>query len=178
MSVFKSEKYIPKRLNSLTPVAEDLMLHFRHQGFEVIGDETLTGGWDISIHKGGLFKAVLGMKTALKVSIEPSGNGTVVKAGIGIFGQQVIPTLIMLWVFWPILLAQLWGMVRQSKLDNEAIEIIEKSMSADRSAETNEEQLPEKLVPSGAKRFCTQCGTENLTQMKFCPECGQRLHDH
>lgn len=175
MGVFKSERYIPKRLGSLTPVAEDLMLHFRHQGFEVMGEETITGGWDISIHKGGLFKAVLGMKTALKVSIEPSGNGTVVKAGIGIFGQQVIPTLIMLWVFWPILLAQLWGMVRQSKLDNEAIDIIDKSLSADRPLAASLEHPTEKVVPAGASRFCTQCGGKYLAEMKFCPACGTRL---
>ncbi len=174
MSVFKSEKYISKRLNNLKPVADDLVLHFRHQGFEVVGDETITGGWDISIHKGGLFKAVLGMKTALKISLEPSGNGTVVKAGIGIFGQQVIPTLIMLWLFWPILLTQLWGMIRQSKLDDEAIAIVEKSLLADRPVSLPSEAKEVNDV-SGFKKFCTHCGTGLVSPVKFCSECGARL---
>lgn len=172
MGVFKSEKHIPIRPSSLRPAAEALMSHFRQLGYEVTGEETITGGWDISIHKGGLFKAVLGMKTALKVNIEPAEKETVVKAGIGIFGQQVIPTLIMMYVFWPVLLTQLWGLVRQSKLDDEAISVIENSLSANTPVEPQAEHPPAKTGFAGPRRFCTQCGTEFLTAVKFCPQCG------
>jgi hypothetical protein len=33
-------------------------------------------------------KAIIGMKTALNIKIEPVANGTTVDAGVGIFGQQ------------------------------------------------------------------------------------------
>lgn len=173
MGVFQSEKYFPVRPKDLRPVSEDLMAHFLHQGFEVTGDETITGGWDISIHKGGLFKAVLGMKTALKISIEPSENGTVVRAGIGIFGQEVIPTLIMLYVFWPVLLVQLWGLVRQSQLDDEAINFVERSLSDHRTNEASDRPQPQKMSGNVERQFCTQCGAELYTRVKFCPECGK-----
>jgi hypothetical protein len=173
MGVFKSEKCIPFRSGDLKPAAEDLMSHFRDQGFDVAGEETITGGWDISLHKGGLFKAVLGMKTALKVSIEPTENGTVVKAGIGIFGQQVIPTLIMWYVFWPVLLTQLWGLVRQSNLDDEAIQIVEHSLSTYNPSEPETNHRSSAVSSAREQQFCTQCGAARPANAKFCPECGK-----
>ena len=81
-----------------------------------------TGGVQVSIRKGGTFKAIIGMKTALNVRIEPVANGTTVEAGVGIFGQQAIPTAITLLVFWPVIIAQVWNMAQESKLDEEALE--------------------------------------------------------
>ena len=47
-------------------------------------------------------------------------SGVVIGAitGIGIFGQQVIPTIITMFIFWPVILSQLWGIVKQSQLDD------------------------------------------------------------
>ena len=36
--------------------------------------DLISGGYDISITKGNMFKAVLGMKTALKVHIYPANE--------------------------------------------------------------------------------------------------------
>lgn len=173
MGVFKSEKYIPIRSENLALAADDLMQHFRHQGFDVTGQETLTGGWDVSIHKGGLFKAVLGMKTALKVSVEPCPNGTLVKAGIGIFGQQVVPTVIMWYLFWPVMLTQLWGLVQQAKLDDEAISVVERSLSTRGTTEPTQGHTSVTPGSRDAARFCTECGATLPNDGKFCPKCGQ-----
>ncbi len=85
MATFKSSRYIPIGNVDLGLVAEDLAKHFQAQEFEVQQESTLVGGWHIDIAKGGTFKTILGMKTALKIELEPSGNGTLAKAGIGIF---------------------------------------------------------------------------------------------
>jgi hypothetical protein len=44
-----------------------------------------------------------------------------VETGVGIFGQQAIPTAVTLLVFWPVLVAQVWNMAQEAKLDEEAI---------------------------------------------------------
>ena len=75
-------------------------------------------------------KAIIGMKTALNIKIEPVANGTTVDAGVGIFGQQAIPTAITLLVFWPVIIAQVWNMAQESKLDEEAIRVTEESLKA------------------------------------------------
>jgi hypothetical protein len=70
------------------------------------------------------------MKTALNVRIEPVANGTKVEAGVGIFGQQAIPTAVTLLVFWPVILAQVWNMAQEAKLDEEALGVAEQSLKA------------------------------------------------
>jgi len=161
MGVFKSQKHIPIGYGSLHNVANDLMMHFRAKDFGVSGEETISGGWEVSIHKGGTLKALLGLKTALKINLEPAAGGTLVKAGIGIFGQQVVPSVFTL-LLRPLAVTQIWGIVKQSRLDDEAIQVVEQSLTA-RAASTRN---------TGDIQFCTSCGTEMRLNTRFCPGCG------
>jgi hypothetical protein len=97
------------------------MNYFRAQGYEVTGKPTGTGGVLISLRKGDSFKAVLGMKTSLNIEIDPAIDGTLIRAKVGIWGEQAVPTMIMLFVAWPVLLTQVWGMAQQANLDDEAL---------------------------------------------------------
>jgi hypothetical protein len=130
MGTFNSSKTVPYSVGDLAPVAQDVMRHFEQQDFEVTETNIPTGGVQVSIRKGGTFKAIIGMKTALNIKIEPVANGTTVDAGVGIFGQQAIPTAITLLVFWPVVIAQVWNMAQESNLDDEAIRVTEESLKA------------------------------------------------
>lgn len=69
------------------------------------------------------------MRSALKVVMKPNKEGNInFEAGISIVKQQLIPTLLTVCVFSPVVIAQIWGMIRQSKLDEKAIEIAERAM--------------------------------------------------
>jgi hypothetical protein len=130
MGTFNSSKTVPYSVEDLAPVAQDVMEHFEQQDFEVTETNIPTGGVQVSIRKGGTFKAIIGMKTALNIKIESVANGTTVDAGVGIFGQQAIPTAITLLVFWPVIIAQVWNMAQESHLDDEAIRVTEESLKA------------------------------------------------
>ena len=130
MGTFNSSKTFPYVVEDLAPVARDVMDHFEGQDFEVTETNIPTGGTQVSIRRGGTFKAIIGMKTALNVKIEPVSNGTTVEAGVGIFGQQAIPTAITLLVFWPVIIAQIWNMAQEAKLDEEALDVAEESLKA------------------------------------------------
>jgi hypothetical protein len=130
MGTFNSTKTFPYVVEDLAPVAQDVMRHFEQQDFEVTETNIPTGGVQVSIRKGGTFKAIIGMKSALNIKIEPVANGTTVDAGVGIFGQQAIPTAITLLVFWPVLVAQVWNMAQESNLDDEALRVAEESLKA------------------------------------------------
>jgi acyl carrier protein phosphodiesterase len=130
MGTFNSSKTFPYTVEDLAPVARDVMDHFQKQDFEVTETPISTGGVQVSIRRGGTFKAIIGMKTALNIKIEPVSNGTTVDAGVGIFGQQAIPTAITLLVFWPVIIAQVWNMAQESKLDEEALDAAEESLKA------------------------------------------------
>jgi hypothetical protein len=138
MGTFNSSKTVPYHVEDLSPVAQDVMRHFEQQDYEVTVTNIPTGGVQVSIRRGGTFKAIIGMKTALNIKIEPVANGTTVEAGVGIFGQQAIPTAITLLVFWPVILAQVWNMAQESKLDEEALRVAEESLKAHSSTAPSE----------------------------------------
>jgi hypothetical protein len=130
LGTFNSSKTVPYNVEDLAPVAKDVMDHFESQDYEVTETLIPTGGVQVSIRRGGTFKAIIGLKTALNIKIEPVANGTTVEAGVGIFGQQAIPTAITLLVFWPVLVAQVWNMAQEAKLDEEALRVAEESLKA------------------------------------------------
>jgi hypothetical protein len=130
MGTFNSSKTVPYNVEDLAPVAKDVMDHFESQDYEVTETLIPTGGVQVSIRRGGTFKAIIGLKTALNIKIEPVANGTTVEAGVGIFGQQAIPTAITLLVFWPVLVAQVWNMAQEAKLDEEALRVAEESLKS------------------------------------------------
>ena len=98
MGTFNSSHTFPYVVEDLAPVAQDVMRHFEQQDYEVTETNIPTGGVQVSIRRGGIFKAIVGLRSALNIRIEPVANGTKVEAGVGIFGQQAIPTAISLLV--------------------------------------------------------------------------------
>jgi hypothetical protein len=139
MGTFNSSKTVPYIVEDFAPVAQDVMGHFESQDYEVTETHIPTGGVQVSIRRGGTFKAIIGMKSALNIKIEPVANGTTVDAGVGIFGQQAIPTAITLLVFWPVIIAQVWNMAQEAKLDEEAIGVAEESLKAHSSKAPSEQ---------------------------------------
>lgn len=168
MGTFVTKKTLQGNPSLIPAIAERIKTEFTVEQFEVQIDNLLSGGVDISISKGNLFKAVLGLKSALKVSLIPKDNVIAFEAGIGIFGQQAIPTIISMFFFWPVLITQIWGMVQQSKLDDKVLEIAEEVIR-------NQGSFATLSSDSGGMVFCTNCGHQNIKGAKFCSECGQAL---
>ena len=133
MAAFSTKRTLFCSTSLLPDMAGTLQEEFERDGYEVKVTELSTGGYDISITKGGVFKAVLGMKTALKVTLRPLSNDAVAfEAGVGIFGQQAIPTIISMFFFWPVLLTQIWGMIEQSQLDEKALALADRVITENR----------------------------------------------
>lgn len=163
MGVFKSEKTYQASPDLIPSLGRSVSDNFRRDGFETSVEDLASGGVDISITKGGTFKAVVGLKSALKVKIVPEGRDALhVEAGVGIFGQQAIPTAISMVLAWPVLIPQIWGMVQQSKLDDRALEYVRQAI----------ELHPRAADP--ATQFCPHCGSVLGMGAKFCGECGGR----
>ena len=132
MGIFKTSKLLYGSTDFIPMIAAAIESKFRTDGYDVCVENTSNGGKDISISKGGLFKRVLGMRTALKVSLSPCDGNIWFKTDVGIFGNQVIPTILVVSGMWLILLPQIWGLVHQAKLDDQALEIAERIVYAKR----------------------------------------------
>lgn len=168
MGVFHTKKVLYGNSSLIPIVTEKIKSEFVNLGYEVQIDDLLSGGTDISVTKGGLFKAILGMRTALKISLIPQNTCISFNASVGIFGQQAIPTIISMFFFWPILLTQIWGMIKQSKLDDKALEIAELIIYSHMNNRTD----------SKTTTYCTHCGKEIPDSVPFCPYCGMRLQNN
>lgn len=168
MGTFNTHKIISADASLIPSMANKITNHFKAEGYESDVKVSDLGTYDISLTKGGMFKAVLGLKTALKITLKPESNGVSFDAGIGIFGQQLIPTMIMLFVAWPVVLTQVWGMVQQANLDDTALMLAESVIPAMSSTS--------KVVePTSISSFCPNCGGKHDAGMRFCPSCGSRL---
>lgn len=168
MGTFNTHKIINAEPSLIPAMANKITDYFKSQGYEVDVQVSDLGTYDISLTKGGMFKAVLGLKTALKVTLKPEADRVSFDAGIGIFGQQLIPALIMYFVAWPVLLTQIWGMVQQAKLDDTALMLAESVVPATSSAS--------KVVePISISSFCPNCGGKCEAGMRFCSYCGEKL---
>lgn len=165
MATFNTKEILQASSSLIPAIANRIQREFNNDGYEVAMDALSSGGYDISITKGGIFKAVLGMKTALKITLIPQGNCIIFEAGVGIWGQQAIPTVISMLFFWPVIITQIWGLISQAKLDDKALSIAKEVINSNGTAHT---------TPTGGK-FCTNCGTKNPEFSKFCCECGKPL---
>jgi hypothetical protein len=170
MGTFSSSRHYRAPAAIIPAVVKDLTGILQAEGYDVDYTELVSGGMDVSITKGDFFKSVIGMKSALKVNISPSSSGFIAEAGIGIFGQQVIPTLVSMLFFWPVLITQIWGIVRQSKLDDHVLDLIQKSVNR------NSPVYSAASAGMGlGMQFCTHCGNSMPTGSRFCSGCGERV---
>jgi hypothetical protein len=165
---FKSQKRIWTSVTDFTPIADAVRAHFEAKGFQVASVPTATGSWDIDVTKDGVFRTVSGMRTALKIRLEPMEDSVMARAGIGILGAQILPTAIALLVFWPVIVTQIWGVVRAAKLDDEALGVIEAALVA---APVMAADGTPAAVPAVAA-FCPSCGAARAGSARFCVSCG------
>ena len=128
MGTFKTKKTLYGDTAKIPQVAEQIRNSFVKDGYEV-RIEDHANGQRIFISKGGLLKAAVGARTALEVTMKPDKAGNIAfEAGVSVVKQQLVPTLITMFVFAPVVIAQVWGMVQQSKLDEKALAIAEREL--------------------------------------------------
>lgn len=167
MGTFNTHKIIDADPSYISVMAEKITNHFKAEGYDTDVKVSELGTYDISLTKGGMFKAVLGLKTALKITLKPEVGKVSFDAGIGIFGQQLLPALITYFVAWPVLLTQIWGMVKQADLDDQALSLAESAVPSS--------SVSKSVQPTSIASFCPNCGVKCDVGMKFCPHCGERL---
>lgn len=163
MGTFNQSVVLSATERQIPVITESIKQEFINDGFDVEVMNNANGGCDISISKGGLFKAILGMKTALNVSLTPQSDGVLFDAHVGIFGQQIVPAAIALFLFWPVVLTQAWGLIQQSEMDDRALAAAERGV------------LKSSLVTASAVsgRYCTNCGAILPLGARTCHKCGK-----
>lgn len=125
MGPFKGKKVIYGSPYRIPYIAEEIRKSFTADKYEV-RIVSLSSGNEIYITKGGMFKAALGLRSAMKVTMKPSRDGYIdFEASISIVKQHLMPTLITECMLSPVVIAQIWSIIKQSRLDEKALEVTE-----------------------------------------------------
>jgi len=124
MGLFSAEQLVAATCDEeqLKLVAADVGDHFNNQGYS-ISVLPVAAGQQISLHQGGTLAMLTGTQLDLRVLLTSTEAGTCVECGVGIIGQQAIPTALSLLLFSPLIIVQLWGLAQQSGVDDQAISV-------------------------------------------------------
>lgn len=174
MGAFNTKTILNGNPALIPAIADRICQVFAADGYEINRDNLMSGGVDVSVTKGGVFKAIVGMKTALKITLIPQNNCISFEAGVGIFGQQALPTVISMLFFWPVLLTQIWGLIQQSDLDDKALAAAQAVVSENGGGNVACVTTPPPFPAVG--KFCTNCGTKLPENARFCSNCGSPLN--
>ena len=164
MGVFKTQAILAGNPAMIPAIAHQIEADFAADGYSTQTVNLMNGAADVSLTKGGTFKAILGLKTSLNISLKPQNGQIGFEASVGIFGQQFIPTAIMWYVAWPVLLTQIWGLVQQAKLDDRALQIAKNVINAQPASSAQPDAV--------SSTYCASCGAKLPPNSKFCPGCG------
>ena len=163
MGTFRTNKLLNGNPSLIPHISQTIKQELKKDNYEVMVQDLVNGGKEISLTKGGIFKALIGMKTALKIKLMPKGEHIELDARVGLWGLQAIPTAIALFVTWPVILTQIWGIVQQSKLDDRVVAIAEREIHLKTNNNFRGEQY----------KYCPIDGCRIPADSEFCPYCGE-----
>lgn len=165
MALSDSTRTFCTKLKDLSGVEKDFRQHFELNGYTV-ASEMISSGLFLSITKGGIFQSVVGLKTALNINLKCVDDSIIVSTEVGAFGKQILPSAITLFVAWPVVIPQILGLIRQSKLDEEAYNVIEQAI----------QKYEDTSIAQGGQ-FCTGCGERLVEGALFCRKCGKKVSE-
>jgi hypothetical protein len=87
------------------------------------------------------------------------------------YGDTQAFLTVTLLVFWPVFITQIWGVVQQAKLDEEALATIEASLKE----RAGTPQRKSGFAATEPRQFCTNCGDPLPVNARFCPGCGAAI---
>ena len=147
---YKTEKIISDNALVIPYVEMELKLYFEHEGFEYRSEKN-NGVINIFVKKGNLLQEYMGLHSALNIRLIPTYSGKVnFIAEIGFWEHQIKASIISLFAASFVLGSQLWGVIRQSHLDDKALEVAELAVKKYRDKNNNIEYT-------------------------YCPECGKKI---
>ncbi len=160
MSAFTSTKYYEVSYSFIPQAIEAIKGAFEADGFDFEKQPGTYNKSIVTVTKGNLVKQAVGLKQGLEISFESNGDRVYVEAKGVVIKNQMIASVITLFITWPVLIPQIIGLIKQAKLDERAIDIIDSAYDS----YTRESPV-----------FCTHCGGRITGAATRCPHCDASL---
>ena len=160
MSTFKSTKSYEVSSSFIPSAVDAVRTALEQEGFLFEKMPGTCRKTVIEVTKENLVKHMVGLNQGLRISFESDGDRVHVDVKGIVVKNQLFPTVISALFFWPVIIPQIIGLIKQSRLDGKALAIVDAAYAA-----------YVREVPV----FCTVCG-EKITALSVrCPHCGTFL---
>lgn len=182
MALTDSSRIFTTQVQDIESILAYCESYFTAKGYQV-STEVLANGGFVSLTTSGIFKSVSGMNTGLNITLTQMKGAISVTMKIGLFGKQLVPTAITMLVFWPMLIPQIYGLVQQNKLDEEAYSVINAAiLECENSTLRNIDEDTAYCPFCGVKmpataNFCVACGKKIADETVNCTKCGMEITD-
>lgn len=130
--------YPPDQLSAVIPQLVDQLLL---RGYRVTHALQPDGSHLVSISRGGFWAGCIGMSTTLNLIFRSEGQGILMQTDVGLFRKQALPTAVTFLLFWPVAVTQTWGIIKQSRLDQEITDLCGSLFRQTEHAETTNNPL-------------------------------------
>ena len=174
--------------SDLAPIAQEVMAHFKAQGFETQGQQVDAAKWHISLTHPDYFTSLNNQKAGFNINILRKDARVEMHAMLGVYGESNLASFTSS-LFTPLGVAQITHTVQQIKLTDEIASVLEQSLiqhsgaaaagGENAGASSNVPAAPDAAAPAGSKGaeaiFCTQCGAKTGSGADFCSSCGAKL---
>lgn len=160
MSTFTSCKSYDASATFIPFAATRIRESFSADGFEINQKPGACNKTVLEVTKSNLFKSAVGLRQGLEITLENEGGRISVKVRGTVLKNQLIASTLSFFLFWPVIIPQIIGLINQSGLDDKAIGVI------DAAYDTFANEHP---------TFCTKCGGQITGNPSCCPHCGASL---
>ncbi len=151
---------------------------FQGQKFETQTLEAPGGGMVVQARQPEAWRSILGMSSALNVTMTLQGENLVVQMGAAKWVDKAAVGAVGVLIFWPALIPAAYGAWKQKQLPNQVFQLIDQYVATGQvpvvapmpAAAPVAAPAP---APAGAR--CPSCGQAVRTGAKFCDSCGAPL---
>jgi hypothetical protein len=158
----------------------------------------------VQAHQPKSWRYILGMSSALNITLDKKGDQLVVETGAGSWAEKVAVGAVGIFILHPLLITMAYGVWKQSQLPEKVFEITEQyikekqgpagatrvpvqstgepateittSEIATTENATTEAVVPEQIsTTTSEEMICASCGQATSKDSKYCAQCGAKL---
>lgn len=160
MSTFKSTKSYEVSSSFIPSAVDAVRAALEREGFLFERKPGTYRKTVIEVTKENLVKHIVGLNQGLRISFESDGDRVQVEVQGIVVKNQLIASVISFVFFWPMIVPQIIGLIKQSRLDEKALAIVDTAYAA---------------YVHDTPAFCTHCGGKVSVNDVRCPHCGAAL---
>jgi hypothetical protein len=171
---------------NLRELADAVLNWFRIRDYEVQVLNTTGGGYLVQARQPGTWRSILGMASALSLTMNKKGDELQVEVGASKWEDKLAVGAVGAIIFHPLLITTAYGIWKQSTLPDELFQMIEKylagrgwlAMASEFQApmRANETSTYTGQVTSATQSTtCSSCGLLGGPDAKFCQQCGAEM---